>query len=208
MTLKRQMIFGGLIGGLLLLASYFSGVYVNLAGANPSIITSKAKTATATTTLRYMTPGTATTTLVYDSQQSDGTNQTNNGNTWATNGAILFVQFTASNTSSVLNTHFEYSDDPSCGTTPTSCDWYRDTLWGDSFATSTATIQMAITPSYTWNYASTTQGGSAGINIYRGLKAINIPTPSRFVRVVFTVPIGSQNGAVYAEIIPKKEVAI
>ena len=74
-------------------------VFAGVVSASPSQNTAGAGYATATTTIAWMTPGTATsTTIIYDSNQVRGLNQSNQGNTWATDSAILKLQINASST--------------------------------------------------------------------------------------------------------------
>ena len=172
---------------------------------NVSQITSPAQTASATSTLVFLRPGAATTTLVYDSQQSDGTNQTNNGNTYLTDEATLLVQFTASSTTSILGIGFEYSNDVGCGAAPTTCDWYKNNLINPlALSTTTTTIGLQTPITYSWTFASSSVGG-VGVTSSnnRDTKVISVPTPMRYVRAVFTV--SGANGAVYAQFLPKKE---
>jgi len=211
MTLKNKLTYGitAVIISAVFLVFYLAGVQTKVVFGNPSVFTSIAKTATATTTLSYMTAGLATTTVYYDSMQVEGSNQTNNGNTWVTDSAVLKIQFTASSSLAIVNTFFEFADGINCGNIPTGCDWYRDNLYALPFATSTPTIQLAITPSYTWSFASSSQGGAGvGASNNRVLKVINVPTPTRWVRAILSVPVGASPASVYAEILPKKQVAI
>lgn len=162
--------------------------------ASPSFKANSAKTSTATTTLLYMTPGTATTTVTYDSKETAGTNQTNGGNTYLPNSALLKIWLKASSTATVLVTNIEYSDD--------AIDWYQDNL--STFAA--GAIAIATPNSFTWTYASTTVGGAGVVaTTDTGQKAILLKTPSRYIRAVLSVT--GKNGAVYAEIAPTKEIS-
>lgn len=171
------------------------------AGANPSFFIVGQATASATTTLTFMTPGTATTTVVQTA--------TNNGNTMGLNAATLLVQFTGSSTASSLAVSFEYANNDAgvdCSVTPTVCDWYKDGLLGASAIVSTTTqiVSLAAATAYTLPFASTTVGGVLG-TASRTTRIINVQTPAQYVRAVFTLPIGSLNGAIYAKFLPTKE---
>jgi hypothetical protein len=170
--------------------------FVQLALANPFTFASPATSATATTTRTYMAVNTtlATTTVVYDSFEMNGTNQTNKGNTQAANKATLLIQRDASSTASVLNVAIEYSDD--------GIDWYQNNLFAT--ASTSQPIQLAPVNSYTWNYASTTVGGAPVLAATASTsKAILIDTPLRFVRAVFSVT--GANTAIWAKFVPLKE---
>lgn len=171
------------------------------AGANPSFFIVGQATATATTTLTFMTAGTATTTVVQTA--------TNNGNTMGLNAATLLVQFTGSSTASSLNLTFEYANSDAgvdCSVTPTACDWYKDGLLGAAAVVSTTTqaLNLGTVANYTLPFASTTVGGLIGIAT-RTTRIINVQTPAQYVRAVFTLPIGSLNGGLYAKFLPTKE---
>lgn len=176
------------------------------ASAQPSQFSSGAVTSVlGTTSPQYMTPGTATTTLVYDSYQSCGTNQNNGGNTWATNSATLLLDVNASSTGTRFNVNFEYSQD--C------VNWYQDAFTNVNGYATSSTFITAIVPQYQYLFASSTSGGlgsttaNFGISgLYnRDTRALTFQTPTRAIRAIITVPIGASNGSVWAQIIPKKE---
>src|SRR5215207_7495848 len=88
---------------------------VGTALANPSSFATGTSTAAATTTLKYMTPGTGTsTTPVYDAYAQTFSG----GMTSMADRAGLLVQFTSSSSVTVLNANVEYSQD--------GIDWYRN----------------------------------------------------------------------------------
>lgn len=155
--------------------------------ANPLQISPLVATGTATTTIAYMTAGTGTTTLQYDSYTT--------GQPRAADSAALEIQFTASSTSSVLITSFEYSND--------GIDWYFDNLVPK--ASTPAALAIATPNSFTWTFASSTPGGVAGNLINRVGKIINVTIPTRYVRAVFT-NTGTPAG-VYAAFVPQKQIS-
>jgi len=171
------------------------------AKANPSFYPGSAVYNTATSTGRYMTPGAATTTLVYDAYSISGTNQPASGNTYAVNSAALLLQFSASTTASVLGVRFEYSQD--------GIDWYGD--GAVNLTATTTAYNVSINENFTWTFASSTIGGIradqglAGINgtKNRDNKIINIVTPTRFVRAIVTLT--GANATVWGQIVPLKE---
>lgn len=156
---------------------------------------------TATTSVVYMTPGTATTTYYYDAGQ---------GNNFGADSAAFLVQLTGSSTPlSVLNVTMEYANPglngADCDVNPNACDWYRDTLYPAPFGTTTPTQTLSIPTSYNIAMASTTVGGAAGI-APRTTRIIAVPMPTRYVRAVLTLAIGGANGAVWGEFTGKKQV--
>lgn len=164
--------------------------------ANPSGFATATSTAAATTTLKYMTPGTATTTTpVYDAYAQT----TNGGFTTKADYAALLLQFTASSTNSTLNAAVEYSQD--------GIDWYRNFLIDpNQIGTTTVNATFALLNpfSFSWKFASsTTIKGVGYTNADQSTAALLIPTPLRYTRVVFAET--GANGAVWASLIPIKE---
>lgn len=146
------------------------------------------KTATATTTLAYMTTGTATTTLTYDTY-TDGLQ--------TADSMALLVRFTASSTSSTLNIKQEFSQD--------GIDWYQSSqpaVFGN--ATTSIPVYIATVPQYVWTYASSTIGGIV-VSASSDTRIIPVQSPTRFTRFVFTLPVGSTPGGVWAHVLPVKQ---
>jgi hypothetical protein len=166
--------------GVILVASF---MVATSAHANPSSY-KRAQSAAATTTLSYLSPGVASTTLA--------TLDAIGGNNFAIGGtASLLLQLTGSTTVSTLyatTTYavaFEYSQD--------GVDWYADELRTSSAATTTVLRQRNI----------------AGVAIATTTPTkliISVPTPTRYVRPVITIPADSTNGAVWGEWVAQKEV--
>lgn len=178
--------------------------------ANPTLFTRfknifAASSEVATTSPRFMTPGTATSTIYADSGQNESSFQS----------SVLAVQVLASSTGSIFNFRLEYADETptfNCYSTPTACDWYTDSTLQTGVGVSTTTDSginyIPTAQTYSWKYASTTEGCTTGSNITsvnRGCKLITVPTPTRYTRAVFWLPIGSTNGAVWAAFIAKRE---
>lgn len=172
-----------------------------VANANPSYFQRQNNgiTDTATTSVNYMTPGTATSTYYFDAGQ---------GTAGSVDSAVLLTQLTASTTSSTINIAYEYAQggNGDCIATPTICDWYQNDLLS---ATSTS-LNLTSQISATWTFASTTQG-QAGIipaaNSNRQLKSFVVLTPTRYIRAIVSVPVGSTNAGVWAEFVAKKQAA-
>jgi len=167
------------------------GLPVTSAYANPTYVGPKVQTSSATTSPTYMTPGTATTTLIYDSQVPTT-------NVFTPNFAVLLTRFAASSTASVLGIAFEYSND--------GIDYYKDSLISpNSPGTTSPIFDLGPTNQMSWKFASSTLAGAA-VNAVSGAistRAVIVPTPLRFTRVVYTLLGG--NAAIWAEIIPIKE---
>ena len=154
--------------------------------ANPSFFANYAASSAATTTVSYLKYGVGTSTLSFDAQT--GTSQ-------AMDSATLLTQFAGSSTASVLNISFEYSQD--------GIDWYKNRL---SESTTTApNIDLNVPNSYQWTFASTSALAGAAGTIATSTRIINVSTPTRFVRAVYTLTSTSQNGAVWAQFIGKRQ---
>lgn len=181
--------------------------------ANPHFFGTSATLGTATTTIAWQTPGTATsTTLVYDAFEQAGLNQTDSGNTNLPDYAIMLWQVNASSTTSVFTAKLEFAEDTpgtNCKTAPTACDWYGDKV--SVTATTTNPIDISQMVTYQWAFASSTIGGigqATGLTGYNGTnnrstRAVKIPTPTRYTRAVLYV--SGTNGGQWAKIIPIKE---
>lgn len=192
---------------VLFLTTVFAAMCIAwFAYANPLEISNSNQTAT--TSVSYMTPGTATTTYYYDSYVGGSSN-------YAADKATMLLQFTSSSTASVLKWGYEFSQGVNgvdCTTAPTSCDWYKDDMQLPVTATSTGVYSMTAPIEYAWTFASTTQGYVAPVssstaplvnNFNRALKSITVPTPTRYTRVVFTIT--GANGGVWATFAEQKQ---
>src|SRR3990167_5601402 len=170
--------------------------YPNFALGNPSFFGQQTSTASATTTKAYMTPGRATTTLVVNSFLTAP-----EGNDRQT----LLVQFTGSSTASKLGIAFQFSQD--------GINYYDDSLSLGFAASTTLPIGLGVADSFVIPMATSTTGlepfASTPISGSGWTaRAIDIPTPARYTKVVFSMPFGggNVNGAVWATVIPKKQL--
>lgn len=164
------------------------------ASANPLRIGTSQRSATATTTVVAMTPGTATTTNTYDAySQPSG---------FALNRATLFVQLGGATVpTATMNINFEYSND--------GVDWY-EVAGGYNFgwATSTKPFDLAQVFQYKFNFASSTAGlGVVPLTDATTTRAILVDTPTRYVRAIFSVPPGASNVNVWSEWVPLRETS-
>lgn len=189
------LIFGGI---MFIAATVFGATYFS---------SPRSASSTATSTLKYQTPGTATSTVIYDAYGVFGSNQTNTqSNTFATDEVALEIQFTASSTLSQLNVNFEYSEDL--------IDWYQDSssnVYG--YASSTLPVSLNQVPQYQWKFSSSTIGGAGasttegiGLNgsYNRDTRIIKFKPITRYTRAVITCAAGGLNCAYYATFIPRK----
>lgn len=191
---------------LLLALSFFVAAAIfaiasNSAHANPSAFFISAKTSVSTTTPTFQTPGTGSSTIVYDSYGVNGTNQTNNGGSagYAANAVTVLDQFSASSTASQQNLNFEFSDD--------GIDWYQATVSDmyNGYATTSLPLSPMV-PQMQWKFASSTPGQiGVAVNNNFDTRAIRINVPTRYVRVVATCALGGTNCATWLQILPEKE---
>lgn len=185
------------IAALVLFAALSSAYIVK---ANPSFFVrqNNGVGTTATTSVTYMSPGVATTTKYLDAGVA--------GVGTAVDSAVLLEQMTGSSTAALLNTTFEYAvySGTDCVANPTACDWFALEL--SDQATTTPEQNITTNQTYKLNFASSTQGGALGAGDGRVLKAISVRTPTRYVRAILTLPIGSTNAAVWAEFVGKRQM--
>lgn len=165
------------------------------AKANPSTLqraqTTTCGAFTGSSTPTYMTAGTATTTYTYDSFCGGAT---------SADSAALLVQFAGASPAAVLNADVQYSQD--------GIDWYAIGYAGGSDVNSaTSSPSIGTVQQLTFPFASSTisRGVVTNANSATSTRIIRLPTPTRFTRVLFTLPVGSTNGAVWAEFVGKKQ---
>lgn len=151
--------------------------------AHPSSVAIQA-TATATTSIAYLSAGVATSTY-----QFDGNGQLSTGkvlNMQTIDSGSLYIEFVASSSASSLGWQFQYSNNNQ--------DWY-----GESAPFSTGTISG--TSSNQFEASSTiTHVWTPGVGA-TSTKVVAIPIlPAQHERVVFFTPIGAAASGVYAEV--------
>lgn len=154
---------------------------VGLVSANQSYLSAGKKTAAATTTVTYMTPGTATTTITYDTYDADGDGVMDG--TQKTDGALVLLQSIASTSASVQTINVEYSMD--------NIDWFSLT---PAAASSTASQDLDTALAYTLT-------GNATASTTR--RAVFLETPTRYLRVVISATTG--NSSIWGWVLPWKE---
>lgn len=159
--------------------------------ANPSFFT-EGKSASASTTLSFLSPGNGTTTVTF--------NPTLDGNFAALNdgGTVLLGQFTSSSTAPTLKFRREISQD--------GIDWYPDSVVLASNATTTALAgnfgEYSISFATTTDNVNNPPGSGTNIRLHF---SIAIASPTRYTRFVFYVPAGGVNGGLWAHFVGKKE---
>ena len=143
----------------------------------------------ATTSISYMTPGTGTSTATC--------NMANAGEgTEVFDFATLAIQFTGSSTASSINIDIEHSQD--------GIDWYKDTVRVIDASTTPSSFGLDNTTSYSLAFSSSTVGGGAGTSDIT-TRVIDVPAVAKYVRAVFSIPAGSQNGAIWGNFVGKTQ---
>ena len=159
------------------------GIYASAPAAKAYLLSffTTNQSATATTTLSFMTAGTATTT--YNLGVIPGASVSDNSDVDVN---YLYIQFKASTSPAVLQWNYQASND--------SIDWYNydSTVAPTTFATAATVDTASSTVFYRWNPGSTLASTS--------LKVVKIPDISgKYKRVLFSIPAGSVNGAVWMQ---------
>lgn len=150
--------------------------------AHPSSVAFQA-TATATTSVTYLSAGIATTTYQLD---GNGVFSTGKVLTMQTiDSGSMYIQLVASSTTSSLGWQFQYSNNNQ--------DWYGESApftTGTISATASNIFESSSTISHIW-----TPGVAA-----TSTKVISIPIiPAQHERIVFFTPIGTAASGLYAE---------
>src|SRR3990167_2795926 len=189
----------GFVVLIVLLSAYFTGVHTLLGKAAMLVFKTECVTASATSTLSYMTYGTATTTVTCP-MGNDGADT-----------AVLAIQVNASSTNSIFNVYVEESMDGQ--------DYYP--IVANETSTTTNPLILSTRAYSTFIFASSTIGGTAGLlgasTTYQGYEAENnrnhyelsVPVRMKWVRAYAAIGttttqiLNSGNGAVWMQIIPK-----
>lgn len=159
------------------------------AQANPSETPSFKGNTAASTTLAYMTPGTGTSTITYDS---------NAGTKTKFDSVNLAYQLTATSTGVAVPTVILRLEDSRDGV-----DWYPRNVVSLTATTSQATSDPYNSISLRVASSTTAVGGSGTATRIHG--SISVDSPMRYVRAIFYSPTGGGNYGLYAEMIPVKE---
>lgn len=193
-----------LIPVIMLVVAFGLYLGVQVAGANP-LFTCSAQTAAATTSLVYMSAGTATTTLTLDTAC---TRYTGNTDVYTGETDTVLIQYSASSSlSTQLKTRMEISQD--------NIDWYALTNPISANATTTFVTGnyadynipfSTTTPYIDFGGTGTTATSSAVVISGRFMTSIVVQQPSaRYIRFVFYVPTGATNGGLWASAVIKKQ---
>lgn len=174
--------------------AYLTGVHTMIAKAAGMVFAPvDCYTAAATSTLRYMTPGTATTTVTCP-MGNDGANS-----------AVLAIQINASSTDSTFDVYVEESMD--------GVDWYP--VPSQSVGSTSPMFALGTRPYSRFQFAASTVGGSvggSGIGLSgtqnRNHYELDVPVRMKRVRAYMGMASTSttgaaMNGAAWMQIIPK-----
>jgi hypothetical protein len=170
----------------------------------PGIATISEVTAT-TTGSAYMTPGTGTTTIGYDSYQiTQGSASPQNAT--APISLTALVHLTATTGVPTLNINCEASRD--------GIEWYKRGCYNAATTTNLFSLMTDLT-SYEWVFASSTcrVGGAADSATQSTCtRAFEVKPISRFTRLIFSLAsttkvstIAADNASIYAELVSTKE---
>lgn len=175
-----------------------------VAYANPKFFTllKATNTSTASTTVVYMTVGTATSTLFVDSHLVNQDTPNRGRNTTAYDSLTLLVQLTATTGIPTLNIEFEDSRD--------GVDWYRRATTSN---TSNNLITITDKIQVLWASSTASEGGSGTASDEEILNLVfDVKPQLRFTRAIMylsstTGPTatGNDDGGVYAELIGTKQ---
>lgn len=170
-------------------------------GATPSQITSQNIAATSTsitsgqlasTSIAFMTPGLATTTYQIDSG-SGNTVLKPNFSMAQIDVVDVFILFNASSSGSILAYQYQFSNN--------NVDWYTE---GQDLAVANSGISSTTAGLVLQNASTTVHLWAPGVS-GNSFTVVNAPVrPGYHERIVFSIPNGSPNGAVYAEVDTKK----
>jgi hypothetical protein len=149
------------------------------------------KTQPATTTTAFMSPGNATTSIQIVSNQSVGIDS-----------AYVFVQYRASSTGPTLKYRIEHSQD--------GIDWYGQLVPTNTNATTTTVVGSAAGYNIAFSTSTAPTDGIPGFlnatsSNPRLHGSFSITTPTRYTRVIYFVPAGGGNGALWSSIIGKRQ---
>ena len=180
--------------GYALANPFFTGIFSYTGTTTPSNI------ATSTYALRPMSAGTGTTTLVYDSNQVLGTNQSAGGSTQVPDQLTLNVMLFASSTRTALRINIEQSRD--------GIDWYSLARPVNELATTTI---LGTFSNFEFHFASTS--ATSAENYFDASQYarnfnrfyLNVPSDMRFTRATIWMQAGGMPGMIYSELVPKKQ---
>lgn len=168
------------------LALVVAGAVFNIyrvANAGPATVCRDTTNDNSTSTTVSMSPGVGVTTLALSNCAS--------GN--LAESAFVQFQFSATTTAK-LNIRVEHSNNK--------VDWYPDTTVITGNATTTVVAGDSLV--YQFNLSTTTDNGGSG-TAGRLHRSLSISTPTKYTRVVFFVPTGGGSGALWAEVIGRKQ---
>lgn len=185
MTLTQSFKYGFVTIAVLAIA-YLAGFHTMIAKAAVLVFSpTNCYTAAATSTLQYMTPGTATTTVSCD-MGYDGAS-----------AAVLAIQVNASSTAAIFNIYVEESMDGQ--------DWYPV----GQGASTTNPYGLGTRAYSTFSFASSTIGGAVapangvGVSGTQNRNHYELDVPVRMKRVRAYAGITGANAGMWMQILPK-----
>lgn len=187
-----------IVAMLMFVTALMIGLMPSVAKANPSQLPSYKPSASASTTLAYMTPGFGSTTALVSSLTYDSFSGTDT----KFDHMIVAYQVTATSTgvagSVILNFRIEDSRN--------GIDWYARNITAVSTSTSVITSNPYNLLSLVLGTSTATgPGGSAGSNYNRIMGDFEITPLLRWVRLVPIDPQGGGNYGLYVELNPIRE---
>lgn len=177
-----------------------SGFYQSFIGTTPTNAGN-----VASTTLVFMTPGTATTTLYWDSGLFGASAQ-------GSESAVILAQVTGSSTAANIQIFQEYSQgvpgnsSVNCVATPTACDWYQSSVTAlNNYATTTADVgyNIGAVSKFNWSVSTSSPFGQVAPFTNVDTRAITVQTPARYSRFIFT--LRGANAGLWASLVAKKQ---
>lgn len=184
------------------LAMLFFVAVTSKADANPSAFQRK-QTNAATSTQTYIPAGgLGTTTLAFDLGP--------NGS-FSADSAALLIQLAATSSQPILNVEIQYAQGDGsidCSVNQNACDWYVPGIGSDyaGLASSTPTLGMVQTPQFIYASSTISHAALTALNTATSTRMMYVKTPTRYVRAVFWLAIGSAPGGLWAEFVAKKQV--
>lgn len=195
--MKSHTTFIELLAGIAMIAAFSVAACLVLFGfpqtshGNPSLYIQTSGTSTtqnslvATSSVAWQTAGNATSTIVMNGSL---------GTVSALDSATLLLYRKGSGGGSKTKVTVEYSQN--CDATIP--DWYV------ASTTNTLTTGMPFVNGFVWQFASSSIGSSVNPSDFDTI-ALAIPTPTKCLRAILSVPVGAASSSVWGELVAKRE---
>lgn len=158
------------------------------AKANPSFFLQNQTVATTSPT--FITAGVATSTSSFDLGASGAQ---------GADSAVLLSCMTASSTNTQVAVAYEFSTDNQT--------WFANNL-ASSTSLNLYTNGYATNQNFLWNFASTSIGGGGQKGLTYDCRSFPMPTPTRYIRAILSMPTGNANSpgvAIWSNIVAKRQ---